>query len=166
MDKEYTVLSLIESSKDITQRELSRKLGVSLGSINLLINKMVDDGLIKFKQLPFKRIAYMVTPKGMSEKAKKTLCYIKENYSYIQQIKVKIKTVIYGEQQLCKDICVIAEDDEIGQLMRTIACELDNIGLARPGKYSRDRTYIVTDVELYEKLKSEDYQVINILDKI
>ena len=166
MDKEYILLNIIESEKDITQRELSQRTGVSLGSINLLINKMVKEGLIKIKRLPVRRIAYIVTPKGIHEKSIKTLHYIKQNYSFIQQIKEKIKIIIYNEQRLGKNICALIGDDEIGQLIKSIICEFDNITITESNKCSRDKTYIIANMELYEKLKSDDYHVINILNKL
>ena len=46
MDKKYTVLDIIDKNENITQREISKKANLSLGSVNLLLNKMSHDGLI------------------------------------------------------------------------------------------------------------------------
>ena len=45
--KELSVLSYIDQNSDATQRELSEHIGVSLGSINILVKQMVRKGLIK-----------------------------------------------------------------------------------------------------------------------
>ncbi|MCX5681305.1 MAG: winged helix-turn-helix transcriptional regulator [Candidatus Omnitrophica bacterium] len=46
-EKSLLFLKTIEQSPQITQRDLSQKLGLSLGKINFLVNALVDKGIIK-----------------------------------------------------------------------------------------------------------------------
>ena len=73
---EYRVLKLVEKQPTITQRELSKELGVSLGKTHYVIKALVKVGWIKLEN--FKRsgkklgYAYLLTPTGVLEKAKIT----------------------------------------------------------------------------------------------
>ena len=71
LDDEYIIMSEVSENEKISQRELSRKLGVSVSTVNILVNKMIKDGLIKVTQVSQKQVLYMLTPVGMMEKAKK-----------------------------------------------------------------------------------------------
>ncbi|MCZ7600486.1 MAG: MarR family EPS-associated transcriptional regulator [Gammaproteobacteria bacterium] len=68
----YRLIRLIESRPDLTQRELARELGVSLGKTNYCIKALIDKGWIKtrnFRNSSNKlAYAYILTPQGMARK--------------------------------------------------------------------------------------------------
>ncbi len=68
----YRVLRLIEDQPEISQRELSRALGVSLGKTHYLLKALLDKGLVKadnFRRSDNKRAyAYLLTPSGIAAK--------------------------------------------------------------------------------------------------
>ena len=78
MNKEIQLklLQQLESNKKISQRDLSRAVGVSLGSVNFLLKALKEKGLIKwenFSNNPNKlEYLYLLTPQGVLEKAKLT----------------------------------------------------------------------------------------------
>ena len=90
-DKDFMLLNAIEINHDTSQRDLAHKTGLSLGSVNLLIRKMIREGLIKMEQIPVNRVIYMLTPKGLAEKADKTLRYAVRHYNAIQETKQRIR---------------------------------------------------------------------------
>ena len=71
-DTEYLVLKKLEANPHLTQRKLSKELGLSLGKTNYVINALIDKGWIKLKN--FKRsdnklgYIYLLTHKGIAEK--------------------------------------------------------------------------------------------------
>ena len=67
-DNELKLMSEISENENITQRELSKKLNLSLGSVNILIKKMIKEGLIKMNQVSTRQVFYMLTPAGIMEK--------------------------------------------------------------------------------------------------
>ena len=116
-DNEYFIMNEIMEDENITQRGLSRKLGLSLGTVNVLINKMVKEGLIKMDQVSQKQVMYMLTPKGIVEKGKKTVKYLKGHYRAIYETKERIKE-IFDELSLRYDnIMIVKSDDEIGHIV-------------------------------------------------
>ena len=62
LDNEYIIMSEVSENENVSQRELSRKLGVSVSTVNVLINKMIREGLIKMTLVSQKQVLYMLTP--------------------------------------------------------------------------------------------------------
>ena len=93
-DTHLKVLRSIEENPEITQRELAQKLGVSLGKVNYCLKALIDRGWIKANN--FKRsnnkasYAYLLTPRGIEEKAKITVRFLKQRIRDYEQIKREI----------------------------------------------------------------------------
>lgn len=77
----YRVLRLIEERPEISQRELARALGVSLGKTHYLLKALLDKGLVKANN--FRRsdnklaYAYLLTPSGMVAKLELTSAFLR-----------------------------------------------------------------------------------------
>ena len=89
------LMRAIDENPQITQRELSTHLGLSLGKINFLVRAMVEKGFIKadnFKNSKNK-IAYLycLTPKGIEEKAKITYRFLKWKVAEYENLEQEIR---------------------------------------------------------------------------
>jgi EPS-associated MarR family transcriptional regulator len=89
----YKILKLIETNPEISQRELAEQLGVSLGKVNFCLRALAQIGLIKVNNFRNNKnkLAYMylLTPKGIEEKASITLRFLKsktEEYEALRLI--------------------------------------------------------------------------------
>ncbi|MBT6045260.1 MAG: winged helix-turn-helix transcriptional regulator [Candidatus Scalindua sp.] len=67
--RELEILERLENNGHLTQRELSKEVGIALGLVNHLLKKMVKKGWIKIKNLDSKKIKYLITPDGAREKS-------------------------------------------------------------------------------------------------
>jgi DNA-binding MarR family transcriptional regulator len=67
--RELEILEKIENNGHLTQRDLSKEVGIALGLINHLLKKMVKKGWIKIKNVDARRIKYLITPEGAREKS-------------------------------------------------------------------------------------------------
>ena len=71
-ESHFKALKELALNGDISQRELSDKIGLSLGRVNFLVNSLIRSGYIKARRFknPKKKIAYMyiLTPKGMTRR--------------------------------------------------------------------------------------------------
>jgi DNA-binding MarR family transcriptional regulator len=80
MEKEaqrhLTILNEIAEGNHVTQRAMADKLGVALGLVNLYLKRLIKKGYIKVSTIPSNRIKYLLTPKGMTEKARLTYEYM------------------------------------------------------------------------------------------
>ena len=170
MDKEYIILESINNNSMVTQRELSKRLGISLGSINILINKMVRDGLIKIEKANTNVIFYMLTPKGFIEKMNKTYKYITIHYKYITEVKDKIKKQLVQIMDSEKEVAVILEKDETSDLAYTAIKELGNHNITlcwdNDGLINMPCLVVVLSSRLYSIYESAGFRVINIMEKI
>ena len=122
-DKGYILMNEIEANQDISQRELSQKTGLSLGTVNLLLQKMIKQGLIKMETIPANRVIYMLTPIGIAEKAIKTVHYIKNHYQIIQESKNKIKQKLEQFHQQYDVIYVCKPESELDSLVQSAVDE-------------------------------------------
>ncbi|HHT45933.1 MAG TPA: winged helix-turn-helix transcriptional regulator, partial [Firmicutes bacterium] len=68
MEKEHLILSYIQQQEDVTQRDIARNTGMGLGTVNILLKKMIKKGLVKIERLNARSLRYMLTPKGLKEK--------------------------------------------------------------------------------------------------
>lgn len=118
-DNEYVIISEVADNENITQRELSRKLDVSVSTVNILMNKLIREGLVKMTQVSQKQVLYMLTPVGMMEKAQKTVKYLKAHYRAIFETKEDIKTIINSYDQEGYAVYVLISDDEMGEILNS-----------------------------------------------
>ena len=88
------VLRYLENDPEITQRELAKKLGISLGKANYCLKALMDKGLIKagnFKNSNNKSAyIYLLTPKGIEEKSRITLHFLKRKIDEYENLKKEI----------------------------------------------------------------------------
>ena len=66
----HRLLAEIEAGTHLSQRSLSRRLGIALGLTNLLIRRLVRKGWVRMIHIRPNRVSYLLTPKGIAEKAK------------------------------------------------------------------------------------------------
>ena len=70
---EYRALKILEQQPDLTQRQLAKELGISLGKTHYLVKSLINVGWVKldnFQKSDNKwGYAYLLTPMGIAEKA-------------------------------------------------------------------------------------------------
>jgi EPS-associated MarR family transcriptional regulator len=97
-DINLDLLLKLEANPEYTQRELSQEMGVSLGKVNYCIKKMIEKGWVKllnFGSNPNKvSYIYLLTPKGIKQKARLTLLFLAiklEEYEILKNEISKLK---------------------------------------------------------------------------
>src|SRR3990170_672062 len=70
--RSFLLLDEISKNDEITQRDLSKKLGIALGLINSYIKNLASKGYITVSNIPKKRYKYYLTPSGFAEKTRLT----------------------------------------------------------------------------------------------
>lgn len=96
-DSHYQVMRILQKNPHMTQRELSRELGLSLGKLNYCLKALSDKGWIKignFTQSKTKhRYLYLVTPQGIYEKAKMTRDFLNRKIKEYEVLRLEIDTL-------------------------------------------------------------------------
>ena len=94
LDTHFRVMVLIQKKPKITQRELAKEMGISLGSVHYCLKALVLKGWVKvgrFKHNPDKSAyLYLLTPEGVVHKSKLTLGFLKRKKQEYDQIKREI----------------------------------------------------------------------------
>ena len=90
-EREFELVNIVGAQIADNQRDLSRYMDISLGTINMLIRRLVTKGYIRTKQLNQKKVEYILTPKGFAEKMRKSIKYTLKTISSISLIKNRLK---------------------------------------------------------------------------
>ncbi len=103
---QFRVLRLLASNPHLTQRELSKSLGVSLGGVNYCLNALVAKGLVKIQNFRSNKnkwvYAYLLTPQGLAEKTALTGAFLKRKMQEYELIKKEIAAL--SREMHCTEI--------------------------------------------------------------
>ncbi len=91
----YGLLKTLEDNPSLSQRDLAKRLGVSLGKVNYCLNALVDKGCLKvnnFRNSDNKlAYAYLLTPRGVEEKARITVRFLKYKIQEYERLRAEIE---------------------------------------------------------------------------
>jgi len=106
-DIRLDLLRKLESCPESSQRELSLEMGVSLGKVNYCMKKLIEKGLIKiinFKQNPTKMgYAYLLTPRGIEEKSRLTISFLKRKITEYEILKKEINALKLESEEMTNE---------------------------------------------------------------
>jgi len=127
--KTLKILEAIEEDHNQSQRDLSKRLGISLGLVNSLIKRILKKGYFKVTTIPKNRVKYILTPKGFSEKTTLTYKYLSHAVDFYLDIRNRINQlvediataghkdiVIYGANELAEISCTVLRGYDLNLL--------------------------------------------------
>ncbi|MBA2687099.1 MAG: MarR family EPS-associated transcriptional regulator [Gemmatimonadaceae bacterium] len=89
------VLKLLDTSPQLTQREMARELGVSLGKANYCLRALLGKGFVKvqnFRSSENKRgYVYLLTPEGVTAKASMTRDFLARKRAEYEDLRVELE---------------------------------------------------------------------------
>lgn len=68
--RSFLLMTEIAGDEPISQREISRRLGIAVGLVNSYLKNLVAKGFVRVKDFPSNRYAYLLTPQGVAEKSR------------------------------------------------------------------------------------------------
>ncbi|MBF0289386.1 MAG: hypothetical protein HQM14_16335 [SAR324 cluster bacterium] len=80
----------VEKNHSINQRQLAKELDISLGLTNAFIQRVLQKGWMRAKQVSPRRWIYFLTPQGALEKSRLTGSYLKRSVFYFQDLKRRV----------------------------------------------------------------------------
>jgi DNA-binding MarR family transcriptional regulator len=92
--KTLRLLEAFEENPAQTQRDLSKKLKISLGMVNTFTKRLAKKGFFKVRTIPRGRVQYILTPRGIAEKARLTYHYILYSIQYYKSMRDKLKNIL------------------------------------------------------------------------
>lgn len=95
IDTEYNLLKILKDNPEMTQRQLSKELGLSLGKTNYVLHALINKGFMKLSN--FKRsdnkvgYLYLLTPEGVKEKSILAQTFLKRKSKEYNRLKEEIE---------------------------------------------------------------------------
>jgi len=103
----YRLLKMLSKKPNVTQRDMAKRMGISLGKMNYCVTELAAKGWIKIIRLKSARnktpYTYLLTPKGLEEKARMTLSFLKRKLSEYEEIKKQIRELHYDVEEKVLD---------------------------------------------------------------
>ena len=92
----FEVLRRIQKRPKASQRELAEELGFSFGKLNYCLNALQKKGLVKIKNFQeqsnkISYLRYVITPKGISERTRLTIDFMKRKMKEYDELKKELK---------------------------------------------------------------------------
>lgn len=125
MNKELEILRVVANKEKTSQRELAKKLYVSLGTANALIQKLITDGFIELIQLGSRGVDYTITGNGKLRKAELLYNEVIEAYDIISGFKkvIRAKLEVLINTGIDK-FYMFGDEDDIFRLVKMSLIEL------------------------------------------
>ena len=94
-EEHFNLIRKISKNSNLSQRGLANELDVSLGKVNYCLKSLKKKGLVKIQNFQRSKdkikYLYVLTPKGISEKSKITLKFMKRKMQEYDELKKEIK---------------------------------------------------------------------------
>ena len=91
----FNLLREIDKKPNAAQRELAGDLGFSIGKLNYCLNALKEKGLVKMKNFSKNKAklnyVYILTPKGITEKTKLTIRFMKRKMKEYDELKKELE---------------------------------------------------------------------------
>lgn len=115
-EKEFAIVDAIGRDLNLTQRELSQRLGLSLGMTNIVLKRLVKKGYVKIRGLNRKKVQYILTPQGLIEKTRKSYRYLLKTINQFSLAKRQIQELVLHQYREGKKEFLILGDGELANL--------------------------------------------------
>ena len=92
--RDLRLLEAVHEDGRVTQRGLASKLGIALGLANVYLKRMVHKGFIKVVNVQPNRITYLVTPRGIAEKARLTYEFMDYSLHLYGEVRQHLRTAL------------------------------------------------------------------------
>lgn len=114
--RELNILSEIEADPEISQRQLSLRVGIALGLTNVLLRNLAQKGYIRATKANWRRWIYALTPDGFSHKMRLTAAYVNKVLDHYQKVRQTLREQLeplglHSESQIA--ICGTGEFAEL-----------------------------------------------------
>ncbi len=119
------VLDEIARNGNVTQRDLSRTLGIALGLVNSYIKNLALKGYITVSAIPRKRYRYYLTPKGFREKTRLALDHLKNFTNLYRTARRDFRELFFAIEKAGIKRVALCGVDEITEIAYLSSKEVD-----------------------------------------
>ena len=128
---EYDLLNEIGRDPMVTQANLSKRLGIAVGSVNWYVKRLIHRGWVKVSHLDRTRLKYDLTKEGMAVFTQRALLYARDSLKVYSDFRKKAKTLVTELQQKgVKQVHLQGEDDDEALDILRLTCIESGIHLS------------------------------------
>ena len=151
------ILDELSNNDALTQRDLSQRLGIALGLVNSYIKNLVAKGYITVRNIPTKRYAYYLTPKGFAEKSRLAYDLLQDYTRIYREAKNNYRQLFFELERSGAKRIVFAGADEVTDFAYITLQEtkLELVGVFDPEKTGE--AFFRTTVRPLNDLAGVDY---------
>jgi DNA-binding MarR family transcriptional regulator len=121
--REMALLKHIEEDPDVNQATLAETLGVAVGTVNWHLKRLISKGYVKAKRAQRKKLRYIITPEGISLRAKLTVQYVENQMRLYRETRKKVKEILTRVEDAGYDRVALEGDSEIADVCRLTCLE-------------------------------------------
>lgn len=125
--RDMLLLEQIEQNPDVTQASLADQLGVAVGTVNWHLKRLVSKGHVKVMRAQRRKLRYIITPQGMSLRARLTVEYVERSMQLYRKTRTRVQSLLEEVTQAGYDAVRIktqAESpDDIADICRLTCLE-------------------------------------------
>ncbi len=125
--RELELLRELAESEGITQRALAKKLGIALGLTNLYIKRLAKKGFIRIINIKRSRIRYLLTPRGIAEKAHLAYQYMEYSLGYYTNLRETYRQRLLPLRRSNGRRVILVGTGEVAEIAALVLWELDLI---------------------------------------
>ena len=150
-DSDLTILEHIEKEPDTTQASLAERLGVAVGTINWHLKRLIEKGYIKVKRAERKKLRYIITPEGISLRAKLLVDFIQSSMEMYRLVRDRSKKAIVGLQRAGWNKARIEGKGEIAEILK-LTCMEYGLSIDENGNYPKLK---VVGLKIFTEIEDE-----------
>ena len=156
----YTSLLLLDElsrNGEVTQRDLSKRLGMALGLVNSYIKNLALKGYITISDIPPKRYAYLITPKGFIEKSRLAFQHL-HNFNNLYRIaRQDFQMLFHSLNRYNVKKLVFCGADELAEIAYITLQEYELELIAVVDTEKKNKNFFNHSIRPLEDLKSIDF---------
>jgi len=92
--RDLKLLEAVEQDSQVTQRGLASQLGIALGLANIYLRRLMRKGYIKVANVQPNRLSYLITPRGIAEKARLTYEFMDYSLHLYKEVRQHLREVL------------------------------------------------------------------------
>ena len=121
--RELTLLENIENNPDVNQSTLATQLGVAVGTVNWHLKRLIAKGYVKVKRAERKKLRYIITPEGISLRARLAIDYVERSFSLYRKTRQRVSEYLSQVKKAGYDRVRIVGKGDVADICRLTCLE-------------------------------------------
>lgn len=143
---------------NVSQRQLSKRLGIALGLVNSYLKRLIHKGYVKVASLPRNRLGYILTPNGISEKTRLAYEYASSSYRLYRSTREQCRALMSSLAEQGTTHVVLYGNGDVVEIAYLTLQESKLKLVAVVNGESHGKKFFSLQVQNLKALKGLDYQ--------